>query len=154
MGGRGGGSGRGGGMGGGAANSTKQGMHGFNEGDVVEYNGEQVVVVTDVDSRVRVEYSDGDRSNVLPEDLKMVRKARMVSAGGMKFNMNDFNDKDIDHAISTIKDGMKFNKTMSASLTKRGEPNDLGSIKALNKSTLDFQEQLKAFQKEKASRKK
>lgn len=150
MGGRGGGSGRGGGAGG----STKQGMHGFNEGDVVEYNGERVTVVGDADSRVRVENLDGDRSNVLPEDLKLVRKARMVSAGGMKFDMSDYTNRDIDQAISGIKDGIKFNKTMTESLTKRGYPNDLDSIKGLQKSTKNFQEQLKAFQKEKASRKK
>lgn len=60
MGGRGGGSGRGGGA------SRKL----FKEGDIVDYRGERLTVVGMVDGRVRVEWSDGDRANVLPDDLR------------------------------------------------------------------------------------
>lgn len=60
MGGRGGGSGRGGG-----ANQKP-----FKEGDKVDYRGERLTVVGMVDGRVRVEWSDGDRANVLPDDLR------------------------------------------------------------------------------------
>ena len=61
MGGRGGGSGRGGG---GASQKP------FKEGDKVDYRGERLTVVGMVDGRVRVEWSDGDRANVLPDDLR------------------------------------------------------------------------------------